>query len=148
MPDGAHIGVGADRALETILGDAPQPTDEECQTADEMRAEILACTEDPHTYGGTATFMANRILNWLLANPARAQEPPEVDYDWDGDPDRGADGCKPEFVRAPGWTTLMKADGVWPDGIDLTGFMWGWAVNAARRCLELPPIANPAIIDV
>lgn len=138
--------MSAERALETILGNAPQPTDEERQTADEMRAEILACTDDPNTYGGTATFMANRILTWLMAHPEHAQESSELIYDWDGDPDRGSDGLKHEFVRAPGWTELMKQDGAWPDGVDLTGFMWGWAVNAARRCLELPPVANPAII--
>lgn len=31
---------------------------------------------------------------------------------------------------------------------DLTGFMWGWAVNAARHILKLGAVPNPAIITV
>jgi hypothetical protein len=30
--------------------------------------------------------------------------------------------------------------------LGLTGFMWGWAVNAARYSLELPLEPNPAIV--
>jgi hypothetical protein len=30
----------------------------------------------------------------------------------------------------------------------MTGFMWGWAFNAARRICELPPAANPAIVTI
>lgn len=29
---------------------------------------------------------------------------------------------------------------------DLTGYQWGWAVSAALRLLEQPPIENPAIL--
>lgn len=148
MGDGAHIGVGAGRALDTILGGAEQPDDEERQTAEEMRAEIMALTENPNTYDGTAKWTAKFILDWLLANPGRAQEPTETVYDWNGDPDHGADGMKPEFTKAVGWYDLMKRDGVDLADLGLSGFMWGWAVNAARRCLELPAVANPAIIDV
>lgn len=148
MSDGAQMGVGAERALESILGDAPQPTDEERQSADEMRAEILATTTDPQTYNGTAMFVANRILNWLIANPERAHEPTELVYDWNGDPDHGSEGLKPEYVIAQGWHELMKADGMWPEDTGLTGFMWGWAVNAARRCVELPEVPNPAIMEI
>ena len=31
---------------------------------------------------------------------------------------------------------------------DLTGFMWGWAVNAVRYVLGEKPIRNPAIISL
>jgi hypothetical protein len=29
---------------------------------------------------------------------------------------------------------------------DLTGFMWGWACNAALRCIDQPPAPNPALL--
>lgn len=146
MTDGAHLGVNAKRALDTILGGEPSPTAEERQTAEEMRAEIMALTECPNTYEGTASWTAKLILEWLLANPSRAQEPSEMEYDWDADPDRGADGMKPGFTKALGWYEQMKRDGIDLADLGLSGFMWGWAVNAARRCLELPPVPNPAII--
>lgn len=145
MTDGAHLGVGAERALKTILGGEPQPAPEERQTAEQMRDEILATTVDPHTYGGTANYAAKLILEWLLADPLRAQGPAENVYD------NGPDGQMlwvdgHAVVKERGWYDLMKADGIALDTLDLTGFMWGWAVNAARRCLELPPVPNPAII--
>ena len=31
---------------------------------------------------------------------------------------------------------------------EMTGFMWGWGVNAARRCLDLLPVHNPAILTI
>lgn len=51
----------------------------------------------------------------------------------------------PAEVVTAGWYEQMKDQGVMP-ALDLTGFMWGWAVNAALRCMELPPRPNPAII--
>jgi hypothetical protein len=32
--------------------------------------------------------------------------------------------------------------------LGITGFQWGWAVNAARFAESLPPEPNPAIITV
>lgn len=31
---------------------------------------------------------------------------------------------------------------------DLTGYQWGWAVSAALRLLEQPPIENPAVVTI
>lgn len=42
----------------------------------------------------------------------------------------------------------LKDRGVAIDALDLTGFMWGWAANAARYCVELPPAPNPAIMEI
>ena len=54
---------------------------------------------------------------------------------------------KPEHVRHPGLSKLLKDAGVeLPNGI--SGFQWGWAVNASRYCVELPPASNPAILTV
>ena len=32
--------------------------------------------------------------------------------------------------------------------MDFTGFMVGWAENAARYCKNLPEKSNPAIIEI
>lgn len=148
MSDGAHAGISADRALDTILGGAPAPTEDEGQTAEEMRAEIMALTEDPHTYGGTANWTAKLILEWLLADPRRAQFPIENVYEHDdaGNLVFNAEGGLNLIEH--GWYDRMKDDGIDLADLGLSGFMWGWAVNAARRCLELPPVANPAIINI
>jgi len=34
------------------------------------------------------------------------------------------------------------------DDYDLTGFMYGWAINAIRYVLTEPPVANPAIVQI
>jgi hypothetical protein len=86
-------------------------------------------------------------LEAFLADPTLAAMPTETGYDWEGDPDHGAQGMKPEFTRALGVDHALRARGVrYPQGI--SGFQWGWALNAARYCVELPPAPNPAIIDV
>jgi len=43
----------------------------------------------------------------------------------------------------PDW--YKEHENVWEA---LTGFLWGWAVNAARYCLALPPVINPAIMTI
>lgn len=138
--DGAHLGYGPEESMKALVG-GEQPTEQ--MTAEEMRNNILATTEaDANTYDGCGLYAAKLILLWLLADPSRAQGPPENIYEKD------ADGKMkwPAVVTERGWYDRMKADGIKINELDLTGFMWGWAVNAARRCLELPPEPNPAII--
>lgn len=119
--DGAHIGVDAERALATILGGESAPTEEECMSATEMRAWILAARPEDRmtTYGECARWTAKLTLLWLLQHPSD-----EDPYD------------------------AMKAAGHDLGALGLTGFQWGWALNAARRCVELPPLPNPAIMDL
>ena len=145
--DGAQLGYDAKQALGAVLG-GEQPAPEEAMSAEQMAAEIMALEGDPNTYEGTANWCAKLIVLWLQANPQRASEPTEMEYDWNGDPDRGSDGMKPEFVKSIGWYEQMKRDGVELADLDLTGFMWGWAVNAARRIVELPEVPNPAILNI
>lgn len=137
MSDGAHLGVGAERALGTVLGNDPQPAAEERMSAGEMAEWVMAATSaDANSYDGCARYAAKLVLTWLLEDPTRASSPPENEYD---------DAYN---VTTPGWYDRMKADGSPVASLDLTGFMWGWAVNAARRCVELPPSPNPAIVSI
>jgi hypothetical protein len=153
MSDGAHAGVDAERALGTILGGEPAPdeTGEKTMSPVEMRAKLEA-QEQPEGYDGTATYAGKLILHFLLDDPSRASIPNENVYDReafrrDGKPwDKFSD----YIVQAGLYEVMRDAGEPWAEvtRLDLTGFMWGWAVNAARYCVELPPVPNPAIITV
>lgn len=125
--DGAAQGVTAERALETILGGAPAPTDDECLKVSEMAALIESRTvADCNTYGGTAEYAAKLALAALR----RGADPAMVDL-YRVCKDYAAGG--PDYVQCLG---------------ELTGFQWGWAENAARRIHGLGEVPNPAIIVV
>lgn len=164
MSDGAHLGVSANRALKTVLGGEPSPDESEQQAPDEMREWLLAAPpvedfqaeldsrppDEKYTdedYGECARVAAKVILEAFLADPRLAAAPPEMEYDWDADPDRGSQGMKAEFIIHPGLSRLLsERDVTLPVG--MSGFQWGWAVNAARFCVELPAAPNPAIIEI
>jgi hypothetical protein len=138
--DGADLGLNAAEALEVVVGGAEAPPGRSTQ---EMAA-IIRATDHPVGYEGTANYCAKLILQWLEADPTRAQGPVENVYR------EGPDGqkiYKPPYAEV-GWYEKMKQDGIPLDQLDLTGFMWGWAVNAARCIVELPPVPNPAIVVI
>lgn len=149
MSDGAHLGISAEEAMKAAIGGVEPTT---VETVGEMRDRILSTTIDEATsYDGTATYMAKIIIEAFMADPALAQVPTENVYEED------ANGRL--VFNAAGGLTLVT-DGLWtvlkarmsPADLaaveGMTGFMWGWAVNAARRCVELPPVPNPAIITI
>ena len=157
MTDGAHQGVSAKRALDTILGGAEQPGDDEQRNPDEMRVWLLAADGPPFADGGegyehAARYAGRLFLEAFLADPSLTTAPIDTLYDWEGDPDHGTRGMKPEFVRK--LDLSARLDREYPDvreklrGLGLSGFQWGWAVNAARYCVELGPEPNPAIIEL
>jgi hypothetical protein len=155
MSDGAHLGVGAERALKTILGGEPAPTADECESVEQMRARILSAPIEAKTYDGAATACARLILEAWKQYPQLAELPHETIYLRDAHGQMvWRDGVDPACVRlVPGLHDALKqlyADR--PDALavlrDLTGFMWGWAVNAALRCIDQPPAPNPALLTV
>jgi hypothetical protein len=125
-------------------------------SVEQMRDWILAAQwplpkniEAGDHYNECARYAAKLIYEWVTADlPNRGPLPADTIYDWDNDPDHGAEGRKAEHIVQVGWYDLMKQDNIGIDELGLTGFMWGWAVNAVRRCLELPPVPNPAIITL
>lgn len=140
--DGAHLGLSAESSMKAAMG-----SDEPIQpmTMEEFVASVRSATKaDARTYDGTARYAARLIVDWLLTDPRRASGPTENVYA------NGDDGRMvwPAVVLEHGWYDRMKADGIPLDDLDLTGFMWGWAVNAARRCVELPAVPNPAIVTI
>jgi hypothetical protein len=123
--DGAHMGVSADRALETILGGKPSPSADEQMDAETFRKWILSA-DNADSYGEAARLGAKYVLEFLTDHPEydRAHNTHEI-FD-------ATVEAHPEFK---------------PVLDEFTGFMVGWSVNAARRCLELPPLKNPAVIS-
>lgn len=158
MTDGAHLGVGAERALGTILGGEPQPAEADQETVIQMRDRLLAAPrcDDPAamaSYDACATSVAGEILRWALANPERYANTPaenELDYGPGGEAEfwKNFDGGDPPPIKRLGLYETLKAEGIPLDTLGITGFQWGWAYNAARRCLELPPVPNPAIVSI
>lgn len=83
MSDGAHLGVGAERAVKTILGGEPDPVDagEKQMTPPEMMSHLKAATlEDANTYDGCARNAGRLVLEYFLAHPEHAQLPASPSY--------------------------------------------------------------------
>ena len=127
MGDGAHLGVTAGRALGTILGGEPSPTKEDGMTHEQfalwIRSAPQALEDMPkdNGYSEASRWLARRFLLLLET------------------------GCKADDV----WDTFKDK---WPDDADeagdMTGFMHGWALNAALHTLKLPPAPNPALLTI
>lgn len=145
--------------MRTILGGEPAPGPDEGRDPDEMRAWLLAAPTvdefeaaiaaqpdlNEEDYTQCARVAARVMLEAFLAEPRLASLPLDAEYDWDADPDRGAKGMRAEYIIHRGLSTeLRDRDVRLPAG--MSGFQWGWAVNAARYCVELPPTPNPAIL--
>lgn len=142
MTDGAHLGIGAGRALDTILGGKPSPKPDEGMTSEEMRANLEAA-HDASSYEGSANVAAKRILAFLDAHPEFDRVPSEGQYDW-------TDREKYEgfHIVYPGMSELMSLAGVTFDDLGLSGFQYGWAVNAAKYARNAPPSPNPALLEI
>lgn len=169
MSDGAHMGVRAERTLQTILGDAEQPTEEEKQTPEQMYAWLKSAADASEFEQGEATaesydeacrVTARAVLEHLEKHPehmyhrpdgiteSRHDQPPEDEIA--DDPREGWMQLSEDFwmrYTSPSLYDLMKDQGAKiPEG--LTGFMWGWACNAARYALKLGPFDNPALLEI
>lgn len=146
MTDGAQLGIGAEAAMKAVLGG---DTPDEQMSVLVMRDRILAASAETATdYDGAANYAAKLILEYLLADPRRASIPTENVYKHDADGHATFNSTGGLTLVTPGLYGVMKEDGVPIDDLGLSGFQWGWAVNAARRCVELPAVPNPAIITI
>lgn len=139
--------IGAEDAMKQAIGGGV-PDEKDILTREGLRATIMA-TEVVVDYNSCANIAAKWIVEFLEEDPTRAEIPVENVYE-----QRGADGfmVQPIVILAHGLYDAMKDHGYTLDHLGLTGFMWSWAVNAARYVAELPvqlpPVPNPAIITV
>lgn len=171
MTDGANMGIGAERALKTILGGAEQPADDERQNREQVRARlrdvprlhdiqqrvdvqngervtVLYWRGKPldFDYSGTTDIAARAVLDYLATHSEHIDAP----YDNEYEPDAFAN-YDPNNSPTPtrkGLYDLMKADGYDLGILDLTGFMWGFAYNTARWLLYEDARSNPALITI
>lgn len=153
MTDGAHLGVGAERAIETILGGKEQPKESEKQTPEQMLASIREAPISTESYGGTALACARVILEAYERYPVLKGHPTETQYlrGPDGKSVFVDDGLVPLTYDLHDVLKRLHPDEDGPERqvlSDLTGFMWGWAVNAVRYALGDPPQGNPALMTV
>lgn len=125
MGDGAHQGLRPETAMKRAFGAA---------VGDGPGMDVLAFREWieaapfwPESYDDAARLAAKLVLHHLMRHPEDGDAPAESVYD---------------LIREKSPATFIAIEAV-----DLTRFQWGWAVNAARRCLEMPPIANRAIVE-
>jgi hypothetical protein len=76
----------------------------------------------PETYSGIAWRAAYRLLKVAKEDPTR-------------------------FASWDGWTSdPIAREAV--KGLDLTGFMFGWAINALRAMMEMPAVRDGATVIV
>lgn len=148
--DGADLGITAERALKTVLGGEESPTKDEGMSPAEMKAMLEAKDDDTDGYDAHAQVMAKYLVRLYEKYPEIAYCPTEDVYRKDDNGETIWEG--PALVT--GLSEVAKRE--WPDEShpfrqalsEATGFSWGWAVNAARYCLDLPPVPNPAILTV
>ena len=155
--DGSNIGIGAERALASILGGEPEPEAEERLTREELSRQLadVPTLNDIRVgkakglgYGETATVATRAILEFWSAHPEFKDCPVESEYEPDAWKDFDGDSQNfPKPVRA-GLYDVMKQHDYDLGVLDLTGFMWGFAYNQARWLRYEEPESNPAIIEI
>lgn len=103
-----------------------------------FRAWIESAPERPESYNDATRRVALVVLRHLEAHPEDINLPLDGRYE-------ERDGAWVKVERDL-WEAI---DGEHrPECEGITGFMWGYACNAARRCLETPPAPNPAILII
>lgn len=127
LADGAHLNVSAERAIDTILGGKESPGEDEQMSKEEFAEWIRAAPmnfDDEFEYGEASRRLAKLYLT-VLEDGCDAEEGHDV---W--------------FIIKERWPERAEATG------DMSGFMHGWAFNAARNILALPPRQNPALLEL
>ena len=128
LADGAHLNVNAKRALDTILGGEESPKEDEQRTDQEFAEWIRSTPIEDSTsdadYGEASRLIAKLYLMAL------------------------EEGCEGEDA----WDVWLLVEERWPELAERasggTGFMHGWAFNAARHVLGLGQVQNPALLEI
>lgn len=118
--DGANLGVDAETSCKAILG-GEQPKAEQRRTPEQMREYIMSAS-DSYEEGQKSYGEAARWLakQYLIL----------LDKNYEGD-------LYAEVKKRQGGRYM-----------DFTGFMVGWAENAARYIKGKPQKSNPAIVEI
>jgi hypothetical protein len=149
--DGAHLGYGMEAALKGVMGGEEPP---KRMTAGDMREYILAAPDQPTNYDDYGRAVAKLVLGFLERHPEASDKPADSEHEWPTKPDGTPDWNATPSITVEGlYDYIKRVEPDWKEANqhvfgEMTGFMWGWGVNAARRCLELPPVPNPAIVTI
>ena len=147
--DGAHLNIGAESAMKKIVGGEELP---EPMTNEEFEQSIrTAPIEEGLGYDGGANACARIILETYEKYPELQHMTDSRTYL------HGADG-EIDWNNAIATNTTFTDvfNKLHPEGtpehdlviVELSGFMWGWAINAARKILGLGPLPNPALMTI
>jgi len=148
--DGADMGIGVKRALETVVGGKESPKKEDGLSSEQMKEKLLNKDDDINGYDAHAEVMAKYIFLAMTSRDRLIRNlheiPCERIYLWKGND---------STVVCPDLSDVLK-EHIYIDKehpfrkalSDASGFTWGWAVNAARYAAGLPPVRNPAIIEI
>lgn len=156
--DGADIGFTAEDGMKAALGaeQDEMPTRTPLELLDEIRRDA------GDTYSGCANRIALGILRVMEQRPETQQWPadPEGTFFIKGTDDqatqeqlRTCDFNLLEYRRTDdrnlceAFKATATSDELAAYG-SCTGFMWGWAVNAAKYIMGAPPVPNPAIMTI
>lgn len=167
MSDGANLGVSAGRALKTILGDEPQPSEQERATLDELEARIRTRSlpgdgtrpwdgGNDDAYSVAAESIAHAFLVLADERPELLTERRFYDgTEMDANGEENAQWWHQHMTgkeREPTEAIWAAFKERWPNGDDwiggATGFMVGWAFNAVRTIKHIEPAQNPAIVEM
>lgn len=177
MNDGTSMGIDAKRALSTILGGEPAPTENEHQTREQVRERLgkaprfqdleVRREEREEDYGelhfkgevevlyyhgkpidyGDAADCAARAINDFLEAYPEYVDAPADDEYPDIDWSKVNSVEEMPKAIRRGLYELMKENGYDLGILGLTGFQWGFAYNTARYVRFEEGQPNPAIID-
>ena len=143
MSDGAHLGISARRALGTILGGSLQPAEKERKSKEEFASWIRSAPESIDDINGEDGYSeASRWLarKYLLVMEGWFANPMYQRRSWSPQPLSMSDAAWVDFKVK--WPNDAEEAGL------MTGFMHGWAFNAARHVLDIPPVGNPALLTL
>ncbi|MCA1572473.1 MAG: hypothetical protein LC798_19670 [Chloroflexi bacterium] len=157
--DGADLGMTAEDGMHGALGDETVNEEATRRTPTELLAEIRA--DQGNTYSGCANRAALAILELFEARP-EAQDWPAMAEGTFYVTATGERATQEELrslsfddmeFRPTGPDLYEVVKKLRPDLYDdvftaMTGFQWGWAVNAAKYIVGAPPVPNPAIIEI
>ncbi len=154
--DGASLGIMPERALGTIFRGDDQPTEDEKLSPEEFETKIRVAPIESRSYDGASLAMARIIVDAVEKYPCLRGVPMESVYLRDKDEKMVwfEDRESPSVHIRAGMYDVLKD--IFPDEAcperkvmqGLSGFMWGWAYNAAAQVLKLEAQPNPAIMEI
>lgn len=142
MTDGAHLNVKADDAMGKIVGGVE--VEEFLTDADFEKMIREAIAIEIFSYDGASNRTARLVLEAYEKYPMLQSQPDSQSYLVDRDGEIN-------YEIKTGVTLYNIIKEIYPEEevfSELTGFMWGWAVNAARNILDLEPLPNPALFTI